>query len=167
MRFLYQIYIASTWNRVVLFASLNTHSPAVNVICRSPVHGLLVCGGEDGALECFDLREKASVGRIDVATHTGDTDQEVTAIRFEETESFQMAVGNSSGQVLIYDLRSSRPFRVKDHMYGSPILDIKWHSTLNASRPRMITADNRVVRIWDPETGEGMTSIEPAALEYG
>lgn len=145
------------------FASLNTRSPAVNVICRSPVHGLLACGGEDGALECFDLREKTSVGRIDVATHTGDTDQEVTAIRFEETESFQMAVGTSSGQVLIYDLRSSRPFRVKDHMYGSPILDIKWHSTLNASRPRMITADNRVVRIWDPETGEGVTSIEPAA----
>lgn len=145
------------------FASLNTRSPAINVICRSPVHGLLACGGEDGALECFDLREKASVGRIDVVTHTGDTDQEVTAIRFEETESFQMAVGTSSGQVLIYDLRSSRPFRVKDHMYDSPILDIKWHSTLNATRPRMITTDNRVVRIWDPETGEGMTSIEPAA----
>ncbi|KAH9318356.1 hypothetical protein KI387_020125, partial [Taxus chinensis] len=144
-------------------APLNTRSPAINVICRSQVHGLVACGGEDGALECFDLRQKAAVGRINVVASAGDTKQEVTAIQFDETEGFHVAVGTSSGQVLIYDLRSSSPLRVKDHMYGSPILDIKWHETLNSTRPKMITADNRVVRVWDPETGDGMTSIEPAA----
>ena len=36
--------------------------------------------------------------------------------------------------------------------YGSKILDIKWHQTLNSARPKMITADNHIVRIWDPET---------------
>ncbi|KAF3633235.1 putative transcription factor ORG2 [Capsicum annuum] len=63
--------------------------------------------------------------------------------------------------VLIYDLRSSKPMRIKDHMYGSPILNIKWHKTLNTERTKLITADNHIVRVWDPETGEGMTSIEP------
>lgn len=144
-------------------APLNTHSPAINVICRSPVHGLVACGGEDGALECFDLRQKAAVGRINIVASPGDSEQEVTAIRFDQTEGLHVAVGTSSGQVVIYDLRSSRPLRVKDHMYGSPILDIKWHETLNSTRPKMITADNRVVRVWDPETGDGMTSIEPSA----
>lgn len=80
-------------------------------------------------------------------------------------------------QVLIYDLRSSDPIRIKDHMwvyfllldlglnhhilikiiwsscrYDSPILDIKWHSTLNSEKPKMITTDKHVVRIWDPDT---------------
>ncbi|KAH9621055.1 hypothetical protein KSS87_011836 [Heliosperma pusillum] len=72
-----------------------------------------------------------------------------------------MAVGSSEGKVLIYDLRSSHPLRVKDHMYGSPILDIKWHRTLNSQQPKIITTDNHIVRVWDPETLEGVTSIEP------
>lgn len=66
-------------------------------------------------------------------------------------------------QVMIYDLRSPLPIRVKDHMYGSAILDIKWHRTLNSENPKLISTDNHVVRIWDPETGDGMTSIEPTA----
>lgn len=36
--------------------------------------------------------------------------------------------------------------------YGSAILDIKWHRTLNSENPKLISTDNHVVRIWDPET---------------
>jgi hypothetical protein len=39
------------------------------------VHGLIACGGEDGALECFDLRQKAPVGRINAVAPTGNSDQ--------------------------------------------------------------------------------------------
>lgn len=141
-------------------SSLNTQSGAVNVVRRSKVHGLVACGGEDGAVECFDMRARSSVGRINAVAPAGGIDEEVTALEFEDG-GFLMAVGSSAGKVLIYDLRSSRPIRVKDHMYGSPILDIKWHQTLNSDRPKLITTDNHIVRIWDPETGEGMTSIEP------
>ncbi|KAK4345633.1 hypothetical protein RND71_035809 [Anisodus tanguticus] len=142
-------------------SSLSTQSPALNVVSRSKVHGLVACGGEDGALECFDMRARSSVGRINVVAPTGDGDQEVTAIEFEGDGGYLMAVGSSDGKVLIYDLRSSQPMRIKDHMYGSPILNIKWHKTLNTERTKLITADSHIVRIWDPETGEGMTSIEP------
>lgn len=43
------------------------------------------------------------------------------------------------------------------YRYGSPILDIKWHRTLNSEQPKLITTDNHVVRIWDPETVSGRT----------
>ncbi|XP_049402238.1 uncharacterized protein LOC125866005 [Solanum stenotomum] len=142
-------------------SSLSTQSPALNVVSRSKVHGLVACGGEDGVLECFDMRARSSVGRINAVAPAGDGDQEVTAIEFEGDGGYLMAVGSSDGKVLIYDLRSSQPMRIKDHMYGSPILNIKWHKTLNTERTKLITADSHIVRVWDPETGEGMTSIEP------
>ncbi|KAJ7972134.1 Nucleolar protein 10 [Quillaja saponaria] len=144
-------------------SSLNTQSPALNVVSRSKLHGLVACGGDDGAVECFDMRMRSSVGRIDAIGPSSDVDQEVTALEFDEDGGFLMAVGSSAGKVLLYDLRSSYPILVKDHMYGSPILDIKWHRTLNYEQPKLITSDNHVVRIWDPATGEGMTSIEPTA----
>ncbi|KAK1273208.1 hypothetical protein QJS04_geneDACA022269 [Acorus gramineus] len=144
-------------------SSLNTQSPAINVVTRSMMHGLVACGGEDGAVECFDLRAKSSVGRVNAGAASGDVDQEVTALRFEDTGGYLLAVGSSGGKILIYDLRSSHPVRIKDHMYGSSILDIKWHQTLNSQKQKLITADNHIVRVWDPETGDGMTSIEPTA----
>ncbi|GMH01582.1 hypothetical protein Nepgr_003421 [Nepenthes gracilis] len=142
---------------------LSTQSPALNVVSRSKLHGLVACGGEDGAVECFDMRMRSSIGRINAVSPAGGDDQEVTAIEFDEDGGFLMAVGSSAGTVLLYDLRSSSPIKVKDHMYGSAILDIKWHHSLNSERPKLITTDNHIVRIWDPETGEGLTSIEPSA----
>ncbi|GAB2227918.1 hypothetical protein Droror1_Dr00009747 [Drosera rotundifolia] len=142
---------------------ISTQSPALNVVSRSMLHGLVACGGEDGFVECFDMRTRSSVGRINAVIAVGDYAEEVTAIQFDETGGFQMAVGSSAGKVLLYDLRSSNPIKVKDHMYGSPILDIKWHQTLNSEKPKLITTDKHIVRIWDPESGEGMTSIEPTA----
>ncbi|GAV56912.1 NUC153 domain-containing protein [Cephalotus follicularis] len=144
-------------------SSLNSQSPALNVVCRSKLHGLVACGGEDGAVECFDLRMRFSAGRISAVAPAGDGDLEVTALEFDGDGGYLMAVGSSSGKVLIYDLRSSYPLRVKDHMYGSSILDIKWHCTPNSEQPKLITTDNHIVKIWDPDTGEGMTSIEPTA----
>jgi ribosome biogenesis protein ENP2 len=64
------------------------------------VHGLIACGGEDGALECFDLRQKAPVGRINAVAPTGNSDQEVTSLRFDESEGLLLAAGTSAGQVL-------------------------------------------------------------------
>ncbi|XP_010412810.2 PREDICTED: nucleolar protein 10-like, partial [Camelina sativa] len=140
---------------------LSTQSPALNVVSRSTLHGLVACGGEDGAVEFFDTRTKSSAARINAVSHGGDAAAEVTAIEFDNSEGLQVAVGSSAGKVFIYDLRTSTPIRVKDHMYESPILSIKWQRTLNTQQPKLITTDKHIVRIWDPNTGEGMTSIEP------
>ncbi|CAF2059077.1 unnamed protein product [Brassica napus] len=140
---------------------LSTQSPALNVVSRCNLHGLIACGGEDGAVECFDMRMKLSAARINAVAHGGDVAAEVTAIEFDDSEGLQVAVGSSAGKVFIYDLRTSAPIQVKDHMYESPILSIKWQRTLNTQEPKLITTDKHIVRIWDPNTGEGMTSIQP------
>ncbi|KAJ1257761.1 hypothetical protein BS78_10G021000 [Paspalum vaginatum] len=143
-------------------ASLSSQSPGINAVTRSKIHGLVACGGEDGAVECFDMRKKSSVGRINIpAVSSEDHYQEVTSLQFDEDQGYLLAVGSSTGKVSIYDLRMSSPLRVKDHMYGSPILNIKWHQTLNSTEPKLITADKHIVRVWDPNTGNNMTSIEP------
>ncbi|KAK4264432.1 hypothetical protein QN277_025611 [Acacia crassicarpa] len=97
-------------------SSLSTQSPASNVVSRSKLHGLVACGGEDGAVECFDImRERSSIGRIDATGPSGDVNQEVSAIEFDDG-GYLMAVGSSAGEVLIYYLRSSHPVQIKDHM---------------------------------------------------
>ncbi|KAJ4776605.1 Embryo sac development arrest 7 [Rhynchospora pubera] len=140
--------------------SLTSQSPGINVISRSAIHGLIACGGEDGAVECFDMRQKSSVGRISTLASTNDIDQEVTALKFDENQGYLLAVGTSTGKIPIYDLRMSDPVRVKDHFYGEAISSIKWHQTLNLTEPKLITADGHVVRIWDPNTGDDMAKVE-------
>ncbi|KAI9082940.1 hypothetical protein K1719_035083 [Acacia pycnantha] len=57
----------------------------------------MVCGGEGGAVECFDMRERSSIGRIDATGPSGDVNQEVTAIEFDDG-GYLMAVGSSAGR---------------------------------------------------------------------
>lgn len=42
-----------------------------------------------------------------------------------------LGVGTTTGQVLLYDLRSNKPLRTKDHMYGLPIKKIEFHKEHN------------------------------------
>ncbi|PKA58535.1 hypothetical protein AXF42_Ash008822 [Apostasia shenzhenica] len=140
-------------------SSLCSHSPAINVVSRSKIHGLVASGGEDGFVECFDVRKKSSVGRISAVA--GDADQEITSLEFDEFHGYLMAVGSSVGKISIYDLRMSDPIQIKDHMYGSPILNIKWHQTLNSAEPKLITSDCHIVRVWDPNTGSNIVGVEP------
>ncbi|KAK4794272.1 hypothetical protein SAY86_012266 [Trapa natans] len=79
---------------------LSTRSPALNVVTRSKLHGLVACGGEDGAVECFGMRSRSSVGRINAVAPPGDLDQEVSAIEFDGDGGFMMAVGSTGGKVL-------------------------------------------------------------------
>ena len=53
-------------------------------------------------------------------------DAELSALRFDDS-GLTCAVGTSTGMVALFDLRSSRPMLVKDHMYGDRIIDIKFH----------------------------------------
>lgn len=41
------------------------------------IHGLIACGGDDGFVECFDMRKKSSVGRVNAVVQSGDSDQVV------------------------------------------------------------------------------------------
>ena len=51
----------------LFMAPLQSRSPAVNACGVAPAHGLVGCAGEDGWLECFDLRQRRSVGAVNAA----------------------------------------------------------------------------------------------------
>ncbi len=59
-------------------------------------------------------------------------------------------------QVLIYDLRSSRPLLVKDHYYGLPIKSLHFHDSLDL----VISADSKIIKMWNKD------SVSPALLVY-
>jgi len=86
---------------------------------------------------------------------------EVTALRFNEDNALEMAVGTGSGHVLLYDLRSSRPMIVKDHMYRFPIMDIKYHRCPLAPSPLILSTDQKILKIWHPDSGKNFANIEP------
>jgi len=52
------------------------------------------------------------------------------------------------GQILLYDLRSSRPSLVKDHNYCLPIKDVEFHRSQNL----VLSCDSRILKIWDEHT---------------
>ncbi|CAH2246123.1 nucleolar 10 [Pelobates cultripes] len=143
--------------------SLQTEASQINACDINPAHHLLAVGTAEGKVECWDPRTRSSVGVLDCALSsvTEDTEIEglpaVSALKF--SGPLHMAVGTSTGQVLIYDLRSSRPMIVKDHQYGLPIKSIQFHEPLEL----VISADSRIIKMWNKNTGKIFTSIEPEA----
>merc|ERR1719481_860338 len=73
-----------------------------------------------------------------------------------------MGVGTSTGQVLLCDIRSSKPLLVKDHMYGLPIKRVVFTGG-GEEQNMVLSMDSQVVRIWDRDNGKPYTSIESTA----
>lgn len=55
---------------------------------------------------------------------------------------------NPTLQVLLYDIRSNKPYTVKDHRYELPIKEIEWHMGSDL----VLSIDKRVCKIWDKNT---------------
>ena len=70
-----------------------------------------------------------------------------------------MGVGTSSGHVLLFDLRSSRPHLTKDHNNGLPVHTVTHHP----ASENVISADAKGIKIWSESSGDNYTSIEAAA----
>ena len=66
---------------------------------------------------------------------------QVTAITHRD--GLNMAVGSSTGKVVLYDLRSSKPLLVKDHMYGLPIKKVVF-SGAGEEEGRVLSMDSQV-----------------------
>lgn len=141
---------------------MTTQSLGVNVCKVNPDHHLLTCGSTQGQVEAWDPRTRHRSGILDCALallqgdHLDSTDQvpQITSLAFRD--GLNMAVGTSTGHILLYDIRSSRPLLVKDHLYGIPIKSLLFHSTLD----QVVSLDAKTVKVWDRLTGSPYTSIE-------
>uniref|UniRef100_A0A1B6EAU7 Uncharacterized protein n=1 Tax=Clastoptera arizonana TaxID=38151 RepID=A0A1B6EAU7_9HEMI len=140
--------------------SFVTESTEINKCAINPIHQLMVVGTAEGKIEAWDPRARARVGMLDVAFSCVTPDSNphvdnfpsVTALEFQG--ALNMSVGTATGQILLYDLRANKPFRIKDHMYGLPIRDIAFQ------QDNVLSMDSSVVKIWSKDTGKLFTSIE-------
>lgn len=147
-----------------------------NKLHVNPVHQLIGCAGDSGLCEFWDPRQRKRVALLEINDHllnginttqsshhhhaigSSATPTHLTAIKFD-TDGLTLGIGTSNGNCYMYDIRSQKPFYVKEHQYGLPIVDISYHHTTKS----IITTDKKIVKIWDrnPATiGKIMTNIE-------
>ncbi|KAK7807067.1 hypothetical protein U0070_011429, partial [Myodes glareolus] len=123
--------------------------------------GLLLSGIQQGRVECWDPRVRKRVGVLDCALSSVTADSEINSLPTISALKFNgaltMAVGTSTGQVLLYDLRSDKPLLVKDHQYGLPIKSVHFQDSLDL----VLSADSRIVKMWNKNSGKIFTSLEP------
>lgn len=141
--------------------SLQTDAVENNVCDINPVHHLFATGTSEGRVECWDPRVRNRVGTLDCALSSLTEGTEVqglpsvSALKFNG--SLTMAVGTSTGQVLLYDLRSNQPLLVKDHFYSLPIKSLSFHDPLDL----VVSSDSKIIKMWHRDTGKVFSSIQP------
>lgn len=133
-------------------------------------HNLLAFGTSIGTVEFWDSRSRSRVGILQPPAGLSDYGEEsrpeITALEFHRS-GLNLATGTSTGMVSIYDLRSPIPLLKKDQGYGYPIQTLKYltpntRSGSAISSEKIMSADKRIIKIWEAESGTPWTSVEPA-----
>ncbi|PVI02870.1 WD40 repeat-like protein [Periconia macrospinosa] len=143
------------------------HAGSVNTgAIAEDSHGLTAFGTSLGTVEFWDPRSRNRVGILSAPNDAFEGRSEITALQFHRS-GLELATGNSSGLVHLYDLRSPVPILKKDQGYGYPIKNIIYLNSSTSTRaqtsePKILTADKRIIKIWDARNGEHWTSVEPS-----
>lgn len=117
-------------------------------------HNLLAFGTSIGTVEFWDPRTKARIGIL------AGQDGEITALDFDRS-GLSLATGSSEGIVQIFDLRRPVPILRKDQGYGYSIKTLI-HMTTSSQEKKILSADKRIIKLWDEIDGKAWTSVEPA-----
>ena len=78
-------------------------------------------------------------------------------------DALTLAVGTASGQILLYDLRSSQPWLVKDHYYGFPIHSIAFQK----GEGLVLSADSKILKMWNENDVRSLSLSPGLHLEIG
>jgi len=132
----------------------NAECNGINVCEVNPEHQMLSVGTEDGTIVCFDPRSRTKIGTLSIISQE-NLPNSVTSLSFKN--GLEVGVGTSGGEVFIYDIRSNKPRLTKSHAYELPIKSISFHQLSG----NVISADTKIIKLWDNQTGENFTSIEP------
>lgn len=150
--------------------NLGTDVVGVNVVDVNPVHQLLGFGLDgEGTVQLWDPRSRSSVGvlrlpkaRLTVSDSSArqflpgvdegasSVDLSVTALA-SRSDGLSYAVGTSTGHTLLYDIRSTRAFAIKDQGYGLPVKCLSWidGSSRMAGDGMVVSTDSKVIKVWD------------------
>lgn len=131
-------------------------------------HNLLAFGTSLGTVEFWDSRSRGRVGVLQPPSHSDlvEGEPEITALEFDQS-GLNIATGSSTGIVNLYDLRSPLPTLKKDQGYGYPIhtlifLESSTRTRSQNAEPKILSADKRIIKLWDARDGSPWTSVEPA-----
>jgi len=134
-------------------------------------HDLLAFGTSIGTVEFWDHRSRSRVGILSPPATSDylDARPEITALQFNHS-GLTLASGSSAGIIHLYDLRSPIPILKKDQGYGYPIQTLTFLNSSSstsrnahlASDPKILSADKRIIKIWNERSGDPWTSVEPA-----
>ncbi|EPE25480.1 Putative isomerase YbhE [Glarea lozoyensis ATCC 20868] len=136
-----------------LQGGINTGSVNCAAIAEDS-HNLLAFGTSIGTVEFWDPRSKARVGIL------AGQEGEITALDFDRS-GLSLATGSSEGLVQLFDLRRPVPILHKDQGYGYPIKTLM-HMTTSSQEKKILSADKRIIKLWDEADGKAWTSVEPA-----
>jgi ribosome biogenesis protein ENP2 len=136
-----------------LQGGINTGSVNCAAIAENS-HNLLAFGTSIGTVEFWDPRSKARVGIL------AGQEGEITALDFDRS-GLSLATGSSGGIVQLFDLRRPVPILHKDQGYGYPIKTLL-HMTTSSQEKKILSADKRIIKLWDEADGKAWTSVEPA-----
>lgn len=125
----------------------------------NPEHHLLCVGSAEGTIEAWDRRDKRKCSTLDVAMKIKNNREfpAISTIKFKD--GLQMGVGTASGHCLIYDIRSSEPLLIKDHLNRIPVKKIAFNRAQNV----VCSMDSAMLKVWDETSGKQMAYIESTA----
>jgi len=150
----------------------------VNTIDINPAHQLLAFGIEgNGTVQFWDPRSRSSVGVLrlprsrllptgpDGSVVDVDMGLSVTAIS-SRMDGLSYAVGTSTGHTLLYDIRATRPFAIKDQGYGLPVKNLCWieGGSRMAGDGMVLSADKKVIKIWDRNSVRPFPSLHVSEM---
>lgn len=141
----------------------------------------MIVGTNDGHIEAIDPRSNKKVSRTDIALNAVTSDTcvdgmpQVSCLKFRD--SLNLAVGTTTGQILLFDIRSSKPIVVKDHFYGLPIKSVDFiggatHANGTGLHSRdgptagyegldmVASMDQKILKLWSRNDGKPYTAIQ-------
>lgn len=122
----------------------------------NPEHHLLCVGSSEGTVEAWDPRDKRKCASLNIPLKIKNYRDfpAISTLKFKN--GLQMAVGTESGHVLLYDIRSSEPLLIKDHLNRVPVKRIAFNPSHNV----VYSLDSAMLKIWDETSGQQMAYIE-------
>ena len=150
-----------------LQGGINTGSVNTAAVAEES-HNLMAFGTSIGTVEFWDSRSRNRIAVLGVPQEQeyAAARPQVTALDFHRS-GITTAIGTSSGMVYLYDLRSPLPLLQKDHGYGYPVQTLQFltpstRNRMQTDEPKILSADKRILKIWDERNGTPWTSVEPA-----
>lgn len=139
----------------------------VNCIDINPSHGLWsfgLDGPTHSQIEFHDPRSRSCLTSLSLPSSSilpsssSSKSIAITSLKSHPTDGLSLAVGTSTGHTLLYDLRSARPFAMKDQGYGEGVRCLDWLEG-GGGEGKVMSADSKVIKVWDKNQVRAANSL--------